>query len=125
MITETENRIGNVRQLGQLIEETLLEEVNNLNETLRKKNQEINFLIECDKRQLENHESSENALRQLVAKLEDKIFIIQRENELELYNTIARLKAQYDDNMSRANTEWEEIRVTHSSAIDALKQQIE
>jgi len=125
LITETENRIGNVRQLGQLIEETLLEEVNNLNETLRKKNQEINFLIECDKRQLENHESSENALRQLVAKLEDKIFIIQRENELELYNTIARLKAQYDDNMSRANTEWEEIRVTHSSAIDALKQQIE
>lgn len=108
-----------------MIEETLLEEVNNLNETLRKKNQEINFLIECDKRQLENHESSENALRQLVAKLEDKIFIIQRENELELYNTIARLKAQYDDNMSRANTEWEEIRVTHSSAIDALKQQIE
>lgn len=44
--------MANVRRLGQLIEETLVEEINNLNETLRKKNEEIAFLIECDRKQL-------------------------------------------------------------------------
>lgn len=29
-----------------------MEEINNLNETLNKKNREIMFLIECDKKQL-------------------------------------------------------------------------
>lgn len=78
LINETENRIDNVRRLAQLIEQTLIEEINNLNETLRKKNDEINFLTECDKKQLASHESSENALKNLVSRLEDKIFTIQR-----------------------------------------------
>lgn len=88
MIGETEARIANVRRLAQVIEETLVEEINNLNITLTKKNEEIRFLIACDKRQLEDHENAENSLRILVGKLEDKIFTIQRENELELYETI-------------------------------------
>ncbi len=88
MIGETEARIANVRRLAQVIEETLVEEINNLNITLTKKNEEIRFLIACDKRQLEDHENAENSLRTLVGKLEDKIFTIQRENELELYETI-------------------------------------
>ena len=69
-----------MRRLAQLIEQTLVEEINNLNETLRKKNDEINFLTECDKKQLASHENSENALKNLVSKLEDKIFTIQRES---------------------------------------------
>ena len=52
LIGDTENRISNVRRLGQLIEETLVEEINNLNESLRKKNDHINFLTESDKKQL-------------------------------------------------------------------------
>lgn len=82
LITETEDRIANVRRLAQLIEDTLMEEINNLNNTVAKKNEEINFLTECDKKQLEDHENAENNYRRLVAKLEDKIFTIQRENEL-------------------------------------------
>lgn len=58
VISETEDRLANVRKLAQLIEETLMEEINNLNTTLVKKNEEINFLIACDKRQLEDHENS-------------------------------------------------------------------
>jgi hypothetical protein len=52
LINETEDRIANVRRLAQLIEQTLVEEINNLNATLTKKNQEIQFLIACDKKQL-------------------------------------------------------------------------
>lgn len=78
LITETEDRIANVRSLAQLIEDTLMEEINNLNNTLTKKNEEINFLIECDKKQLEDHENAENNSRRLVGKLEDKIFTVQR-----------------------------------------------
>lgn len=65
-----------------------MEEINDLNATLTKKNQQINFLTACDKRQLEDHEQAENTLKKLISKLQDKIFTIQRENELELYNTI-------------------------------------
>ena len=84
-----------------------MDEVSNLNATLAKKNEEINFLITCDKRQLEDHENSENNLRRLIVKLEDKIFNIHRENEQELYETIQRLKNQYSDNMAKARDEWE------------------
>ena len=80
LITETEDRIANVRSLAQLIEDTLMEEVKNLNNTLTKKNEEINFLTECDKKQLEDHEHAENNYRRLIGKLEDKIFTVQREN---------------------------------------------
>lgn len=52
LITETESRISNVRKLAQLIEETMMEEINSLNATLAKKNTEINFLTACDRRQL-------------------------------------------------------------------------
>lgn len=106
LISETEGRIGNVRRLAQLIEETLQAEIDSLNATLAKKDEEIAFLLASDKKQLEAHESSETALRNLVAKLEDKIFTIQRESELELYQTIQRLKAQYQDNLQSANAEW-------------------
>lgn len=124
LIGETEDRLGNVRRLGQLIEETLQEEVHNLNETLRKKNDEINFLTACDRRQLEDHENSENSLKLLVAKLEDKIFTIQRENELELYDTVSRLKSQYEENLTKAQAEWDDIRSAHNATVDALRREI-
>ena len=58
VINQTEDRIANVRKLAQLIESTLMEEINDLNNTLTKKNEEIKFLLECDKNQLEAHEHS-------------------------------------------------------------------
>ncbi len=58
-----------MRRLAQLIEETLQAEVESLNATLAKKDEEIAFLIASDKKQLESHENSETALKNLVAKL--------------------------------------------------------
>jgi hypothetical protein len=58
LISETEGRVSNVRRLAQLIEETLQAEVVSLNATLAKKNEEIAFLIESDKIQLQYHENS-------------------------------------------------------------------
>lgn len=99
----------------------MMEEINNLNETLTKKNNETNFLVTCDKKQLDDHKNSEDNLKKLIAKLEDKIFTIQRENELELYSAIERLSNQYRDNLAKARDEWEEIRLAHASAVDTLK----
>ncbi len=47
----------------------MMEEINDLNATLTKKNQQINFLTACDKRQLEDHEQAENTLKKLISKL--------------------------------------------------------
>jgi chromosome segregation ATPase len=101
-----------------------MDEITNLNITLTKKNEEINFLTDCDKKQLEDHKNSENNLRKLIAKLEDKIFTIQRENELELYEAIERLKNQYDNNLRKAKDEWDDIRVAHNATLDNLKKTI-
>ena len=103
----------------------MLEEINNLNTTLVKKNEQINFLNACDKRQLEDHENSENNLKRHIAKLEDKIFSIQRENELELYNTVERLRNQYNDNMAKYREEMDELKVTHNSQMDGLRKENE
>lgn len=124
LINETEGRVGNVRRLAQLIEDTLLEEVNNLNSALARKNDEIAFLLESDRKQLEAHSSSESALKSLVARLEDKIFTIQREAELELYQTIERLKTQYQENLQSANTQWEETQLAHQALVDSLRREI-
>ena len=100
LIEQTENRISHVRQLTLDIENTLIEEINNLNETVAKKDAEIAFLITADKRQIEENEETQNALKSHIQRLQDKIFIIQRENEIELFNTVDRLKSQYDENIS-------------------------
>lgn len=125
LIDETEDRLANVRKLAQLIEETMIEEINNLNATLVKKNEQINFLTTCDKRQLEDHENSENNLKRHIAKLQDKIFSIQRESELELYNTIERLKNQYNDNLAIYRDEMDELKLAHQSQVDSLNRSID
>ena len=125
LINETQDRIANVRKLAHLIEETLMEEINNLNATLVKKNEEINFLTACDKLQLEDHENSENKYRLHIAKLEDKIFAIQRENELELYDTIERLKNQYNDNLAKYRDEMDDMKAAHNSHIDSLNRNVD
>lgn len=48
-----------------------------------------------------------------IRRLQDKIFIIQRENEIELFNTVDRLKTQYDENISELNRNFDQIREGH------------
>ena len=55
LIEHTESRVSQVRQLTLDIETTLLEEINNLNETIAKKDSEIAFLLAADKRQIEEN----------------------------------------------------------------------
>ena len=55
LIEQTESRVSQVRQLTLDIEATLLEEINNLNETIAKKDSEIAFLLASDKRQIEEN----------------------------------------------------------------------
>ncbi len=69
-----------MRSLASGIEATLLEEIGNLNEVISKKDAEIAFLIECDRKQIEENEAIQKDLKALIRRLEDKIFVIQREN---------------------------------------------
>ena len=46
-----------------------------------KKDAEITFLLAADKRQIEENEETQNALKSHIQRLQDKIFVIQRENE--------------------------------------------
>lgn len=55
LIEQTESRVSQVRQLTLDIETTLLDEINNLNETIAKKDSEIAFLLAADKRQIEEN----------------------------------------------------------------------
>jgi hypothetical protein len=52
LIAETEARVLHLRKLASDIESTLLEEIQNLNETVAKKDAEITFLLQCDKQQI-------------------------------------------------------------------------
>lgn len=79
-MTETENRVAHLRKLASDIESTLLEEIKNLNEVIAKKDGEIAFLLDCDKRQIEENEKTQNDLKAHIKRLQDKIFVIQREN---------------------------------------------
>ena len=98
LVEETENRIVHVRKLTLDIENALLEEIRNLNETLQKKDKEINYLLEFDKKQIEENEQIQKDLKNHINRLQDKIFRIQREDEIELFTTVDRLQKQYEKN---------------------------
>ena len=80
MIQETEDRVLHLRNLSSETEATLLEEIKSLNETLRSKDAEITLLLKVDKEQIEENEQIQNDLKAHIRRLQDKIFIIQREN---------------------------------------------
>ena len=42
-----------------------------------------------------------------------------------MYNTIERLKNQYNDNMAKAREEWDQIRLAHASQVDSLKKEVD
>jgi len=80
LIQETEDRVLHLRNLSSETEATLLEEIKSLNETLRSKDAEITLLLKVDKEQIEENEQIQNDLKAHIRRLQDKIFIIQREN---------------------------------------------
>lgn len=53
LVAETESRVLHLRKIASDIEATLSEEIKNLNEIIAKKDAEITFLLECDKKQIE------------------------------------------------------------------------
>jgi hypothetical protein len=50
LVDETETRIKHVRDLAATIEETLMCEIRNLNEALRKKDEELAYVLAADKK---------------------------------------------------------------------------
>jgi regulator of replication initiation timing len=103
------------------IENTLLEEVRNLSETVTKKDAEISYLIECDRKQIQENEEIQRDLKAHIRRLQDKIFVIQRESELELFSTVSRLHKQYEENIASMNADFDRIRVGHKDQVKDLK----
>lgn len=87
-----------MRKLTLDIENALLEEIRNLNETVHKKDKEINYLLEFDKKQIEENEQIQKDLKNHINRLQDKVFKVQREDEIELFTTVDRLQKQYEKN---------------------------
>lgn len=114
-----------MRNLTAEIEATLLEEINNLNKTIQSKDSEIAFLLKVDKDQIIENEQIQNDLKAHIRRLQDKIFIIQRENEIELFQTVDRLKTQYEENISELNRNFDQIQAGHKDQVKDLNQRID
>ena len=56
LVDETESRIKHVRNLANTIEEALMCEIRNLNEALRKKDDELAFVLAADKKFMTENE---------------------------------------------------------------------
>ena len=123
LVEETEGRILHVRKLAADIEETLMEEIRSLNETVAKKDAELTYLLKCDKNQIEENESTQKDLKGHVRRLQDKVFVLQRENEVELFRTVARLQQQYEENLKRQTTDFEEIQKAHRDEVADLRRE--
>ena len=96
LVEETNGRIEHVRTLTKAIEEALLAEIQSLNETIRKKDSEIQYLIDCDRKSMAENEEIQHGLKDHIRRLQDKIFVLQRENEIELFKTVDRMKKAHD-----------------------------
>jgi hypothetical protein len=74
---------------------------------------------------MEDNEALQNGLKAHIKRLQDKIFLIQRESEIELFQTIDRLQTQYKENLDSYNQEFDKVRRTHQEEADRLKEQNE
>jgi hypothetical protein len=74
---------------------------------------------------MEDNETLQNGLKAHIKRLQDKIFLIQRESEIELFQTIDRLQTQYKENLYSYNQEFDKVRRTHQEEADRLKEQNE
>jgi dynactin complex subunit len=114
-----------VRSLANDIEEALMSEIRNLNTTLASKNNEIEFILTADKKFMEDNETIQNGLKAHIKRLQDKIFLVQRESEIELFQTVDRLRTQYEENISALNQEFDNVRNTHQQEVDKLNATID
>ena len=101
-----------------------MSEIRNLNEALRKKDDELSFVLAADKKFMDENEETQNGLREHIRILEDKIFTLQRENEIELFKTIDRLKQQYDQNINQIEEDHDDVKKAHKEKVDSLNAQI-
>ena len=124
LVEETDDRIAHVRKLSLDIENTLMEEIRNLNETVAKKDAEIAYLLRCDKDQIVENEGTQKDLKAHIRRLQDKIFVIQRENEVELFTTVARLQQQYEDNVQKLTKDFDQIQEGHREQVSDLKTEV-
>ncbi len=97
-----------------------MNEIRNLNETLTAKNSEIEFILASDKKFMGDNETIQNGLKEHIKRLQDKIFLVQREAEIELFHTIDRLQNQYQDNLNTLNDQFDQVRRTHQEEVDKL-----
>ena len=124
LVEETENRIVHVRKLTLDIENALLEEIRNLNETVEKKDKEINYLLESDKKQIIENEETQKDLKNHIRRLQDKIFRIQREDEIELFTAVDRLQKQYETNVKELTENFDNIQKDHKDQISDFKTEV-
>ena len=55
-----------------------------------------------------------------INRLQDKIFCIQREDELELFRTVERLEKEYKDGLEELNRDQDRVRESFAMKIEEL-----
>lgn len=71
---------------------------------------------------MEDNLTIQNGLKEHINRLQDKIFLIQRESEVELFQTIDRLQNQYQENVNTLNDQFDQVRRTHQEEVDKLNE---
>lgn len=99
-----------------------MSEIRNLNNTLSSKDSEIEFLLKADRKFIQDNEETQNGLKAHIKRLQDQIFTIQRENEVELFETINRLQTEYQNNINSMNDEFDKVRQTHDDKVRQLEE---
>ena len=71
---------------------------------------------------MEDNLTIQNGLKEHINRLQDKIFLIQRESEVELFQTIDRLQNQYQENVNTLNDQFDQVRRTHQEEVDKMNE---
>jgi chromosome segregation ATPase len=69
---------------------------------------------------MEEHESITNDLKAHIKQLQDKIFDIHRQNELELFAAIDRIKGKHDEDLKKFREEFKRIENQYDDRIRDL-----
>lgn len=86
-----------------------MKEVETLRAAIISKNSEIDSLLALQRNFMDEHEQVTGDLKAHIRRLQDKIFEIHRQNELELFAAIERLKAKHDEDLKKSREEFKRI----------------
>lgn len=117
---ENRERVEQLTTISETTQNLLIKEVEVMRAALNSKNVEIDALLTLQRNFMDEHEQITTDLKNQIKKLQDKIFEIHRQNELELFSAIERLKARHDEDLKKSREEFKRIENQYDDRIRDL-----